>query len=261
MFLYETHTLDINKPYSIREITNLTWELHIHRAYECIYVLAGEINCKVEHTNYVVTAGQIVFIMPNQLHSILTSDSSQIVIILFSPELIGSFHNTYQHMAPQKSCFPFLVPEKAACFPFHNGKAPENIFVLKALLYKICGELLHQTEFVPQVNSSNDILIYNLLDYINKHYTTKCSLNIAAKECCCDYYHASKTFIKYTGLYFVNYVNTLRVHRACYLIKNTNDSFLNISLICGFTSLRSFNRNFLQLCDCTPSEYRKKSLY
>lgn len=258
MILYEAHTLDINNPFSIREVKKLTWELHFHRAYECIYVLEGEINCKVEHREYIARAGEIVFVMPNQLHSIATGYYSHVVVLLFSPELIGHFHNTYLDMVPEKCCFPFLASTQADNFSSHKEIKPQNIYALKALLYHICGELIEQTNFVPRINSSGDLLIYNLLAFIDKHYTGECSLKTAAEECCCDYYHASKTFIKYTGISFVNYVNNLRIHKACYLIKHSNDSYLNVALNCGFASLRNFNRNFLKFCGCTPSEYRRR---
>lgn len=259
MILYESHNFNLDNPYTIIITTNLTWELHFHRAYECIYVLEGEIQCKIEHSDYLAKAGQLIFIMPNQLHSFLTQDFSRICILRFSPELIGHFHNTYLDRIPRISCFTFSQLSKPSEFPFNEKARPQNIYALKALLYKMCGELVAQTDFVPRSNSSGDLLIYNLLAYIDKHYAGECSLKAAAEECCCDYYHASKTFLKYTGISFVDYVNNLRVHKACYLIKNTDESFINISLSCGFSSLRSFNRNFLKYCSCTPSEYARKT--
>ena len=258
MVLYEAYNLDISDPYTMYDVANLTWELHFHRAYECIYVCSGEIHCKIEHETYRATAGMLLFIMPNQLHSFVTPVASYCYVLRFSPELIGHFHNSYLDKIPQNSCFTFHAPEYMEEFYSKQKAKPQNIYALKALLYHICGDLVDHTDFLPGTNSSGDLLIYNLLAFIDKNYTGECSLKTAAEECCCDYYHASKTFIKYTGISFVEYVNNLRVQKACYLIKNSGDSYLNISLNCGFASLRSFNRNFLKYCGCTPSEYSHK---
>lgn len=255
MILYEAYNLDASNPYTMFDVHDLIWELHFHRAYECVFVCSGEICCRIEHETYHAKPGMLLFVMPNQLHSLTTSGTSHCYILRFSPELIGHFHNSYLDRIPRDSCFAFRSSEDIINFYLSQKAKPRNIYVLKALLYKICGELVEHTDFLYRRNSSKDLLIYSLLDYIHKHYTGKCSLRTAAEDCCCDYYYASKTFIKYTGISFVDYVNNLRVQKACYLIKNTNDTCMDIALNCGFTSLRSFNRNFLKYCRCTPSEY------
>lgn len=255
MIRYEAKNLDINDPYTMYYTTNLTWGLHFHRAYECILVSEGLLQCKIDQTTYTLDAGKLLFIMPNQLHSLTTPSFSKIYIIRFVPELIGHFHNTYQNQVPKQSCFEFTSAGTWTEFYNLQKNSPQNIYSLKSLLYKICGELVMHTEFIPRDLSSGDSLIRNLLAYIDAHYTGTCSLKEAAEECCCDYYHASKTFIKYTGISFIDYVNNLRIHRACYLIETTNDTILNISINSGFSSLRSFNRNFLKYCNCTPTDY------
>ena len=256
MIRYESHNMDINDPFTTYEVTNLTWELHFHRAYECILVLEGEIHCKIENQEYFAHAGNLLFIMPNQLHSLMTPEYSHICILRFSPELVGHFHKKYFDKIPANSC---IAPEDF--LPIRTELTKEklkNTYFIKALLYKICAEVLEQTAFVMRQASPEDMLIYHLLSYIDEHYMEECSLKSAAATCGCSYYHASKVFLKNTGISFVDYVNNLRIHKACYLITNSNESILSISLSCGFSSLRSFNRNFLKYCGCTPTDYRKK---
>jgi len=45
---------------------------------------------------------------------------------------------------------------------------------------------------------------------------------------------------------------------ACYLLKNTAQSVLQCALDSGYTSLRSFNRNFKAQFGISPSQYRTK---
>ena len=47
-------------------------------------------------------------------------------------------------------------------------------------------------------------------------------------------------------------------NHACYLLKNTGESILEVSLRCGYASLSSFNHSFKQIVGMNPTEYRKK---
>ncbi|MBQ7900574.1 MAG: helix-turn-helix transcriptional regulator [Clostridia bacterium] len=44
--------------------------------------------------------------------------------------------------------------------------------------------------------------------------------------------------------------------KACYMLNNTNCTVIQCALDCGFTSLRSFNRNFKLQTSLTPQQYR-----
>ena len=46
---------------------------------------------------------------------------------------------------------------------------------------------------------------------------------------------------------------------ACYLLKNTRWSILDISIQCGYASLSIFNRSFKQIVGMNPTAYRKKN--
>ncbi|MGN1444809.1 MAG: helix-turn-helix transcriptional regulator, partial [Eubacteriales bacterium] len=99
-------------------------------------------------------------------------------------------------------------------------------------------------------------LFDRVFPYIEQHYTNKCSLMDVARELKYDYTYLSRVFSDFLGIPFHKYVISLRISDACYFLKNTQDTILEISQECGFTSLRSFNRNFSQFMNMTPSAYR-----
>lgn len=252
MIFFETHNLNNNLPYTIYTCNNLNWGLHFHRIYECIFVADGFIDCIIDHKDYRFNKGEAAFIMLNQLHAITTPQTSQIIILLFQPELIADFYSAYIDSIPVNNKFCFDIS--------HINTKPKNIYSLKSVLYAICSAFISQNIFVTKEISSQDILIYKLIEYINHNYTNNCSLKESAHFCGCDYYYASKFFKKVTRMGFSDYVNNLRINQACYMIKNTNYSFITIANNCGFGSLRSFNRNFFKYCNCTPSEYKLKEI-
>ncbi len=70
----------------------------------------------------------------------------------------------------------------------------------------------------------------------------------------------SRFFRKATGNTFTDFVNRVRISRACQLLMDTDQQ---ISLICyevGFNNVANFNRRFLESKGMTPSEFRKQSL-
>jgi AraC-like DNA-binding protein len=70
----------------------------------------------------------------------------------------------------------------------------------------------------------------------------------------------SRFFRKATGNTFTDFVNRVRISRACQLLMDTDQQ---ITLICyevGFNNVANFNRRFLEAKGMTPSEFRRQSL-
>ena len=55
-------------------------------------------------------------------------------------------------------------------------------------------------------------------------------------------------------------VNLYRIEKAVELIQNSNNSFTEISLQCGFSTIRNFNRTFKSILNITPSDYKRNLL-
>lgn len=58
----------------------------------------------------------------------------------------------------------------------------------------------------------------------------------------------------------LNYLNTIRIMNACNLLRSTNHTILNISVMTGFSTLSNFNRHFNEMMKVSPKEYRKQTL-
>lgn len=71
---------------------------------------------------------------------------------------------------------------------------------------------------------------------------------------------SSEIVMAYFSKMTKNYVNQYRINNACYILNNSNCSILQCALDSGYTSLRSFNRNFKSIIGITPNEYRKSMI-
>jgi len=101
-------------------------------------------------------------------------------------------------------------------------------------------------------------LLTQLLLYITEHYKSECLLKNAAKELLYDYAYLSKFFKKSTGLPFHAYVINMRLQESIRLLRSTESSINHIAEECGFSSVRTFHREFKHLFGITPTVYRKQ---
>ncbi|MEY3549781.1 MAG: HTH-type transcriptional regulator YesS [Pseudomonadota bacterium] len=70
----------------------------------------------------------------------------------------------------------------------------------------------------------------------------------------------SRFFRKATGNTFTDFVNRVRISRACQLLMDTEQPISHICYEVGFNSAANFNRRFLEIKGMTPSDFRRQSL-
>ena len=58
-------------------------------------------------------------------------------------------------------------------------------------------------------------------------------------------------------MHYSDYVRNIKISHACYLLRNTHESVIEIAAQCGYSSISSFNRNFKNLTDVSPTVYRE----
>lgn len=68
----------------------------------------------------------------------------------------------------------------------------------------------------------------------------------------------SRFFRAHTGKTFPEFVNALRIGRACRLLTESERNITEVAYACGFTNLSNFNRQFLRLKALSPREFRRQ---
>lgn len=68
----------------------------------------------------------------------------------------------------------------------------------------------------------------------------------------------SRFFRMHTGKTFPEFVNELRVGRACTLLMEDNLNVTQVAYECGFINLSNFNRQFLKLKGLSPRSFRQQ---
>jgi AraC-like DNA-binding protein len=68
----------------------------------------------------------------------------------------------------------------------------------------------------------------------------------------------SRFFRRATGNTYTDFVNQVRINRACQLLMNSDRYITNICYDVGFNNVANFNRRFLEIKGMTPSEFRRQ---
>ena len=99
-----------------------------------------------------------------------------------------------------------------------------------------------------------------VIDFLNMHYTESVSLASVAERFGLSASHLSRSFKEETHFGFVEYVNSLRITKACRMLADKKLSVLEVAMQCGFGSLTQFGRCFRSLTGTNPLDYRKSTL-
>lgn len=114
--------------------------------------------------------------------------------------------------------------------------------------------------FVPRLATEDQGRMERVLRYIDTHLPGEVRREEAAAQACLSEGAFSRFFKLRTGKTLPEYVNELRVGRACRLLAEEQRRVTDIALECGFASLANFNRRFRAIAGMTPREYRRRLL-
>ncbi|AJQ27986.1 response regulator transcription factor [Pelosinus fermentans] len=96
------------------------------------------------------------------------------------------------------------------------------------------------------------------LEYLRKNYTNDVSLNQAAEYIGVNSSYLSRVFKEDYGMGFAEYLNSIRVKQAKYLIERTDVKLKEIVKQVGFNNYTYFFKVFKMVAGITPVEYKEK---
>ena len=97
-----------------------------------------------------------------------------------------------------------------------------------------------------------------IVDHISEHATETFSMAELSQRVGMSESQFSRYFRRATGNTFTDFVNRLRISRACQLLMETDRYISNVCYDCGFNNVANFNRRFLEIKGMTPKEFRRQ---
>lgn len=134
-------------------------------------------------------------------------------------------------------------------------------------LIEIFGLLAASTELQPLsvntisgINVSDSLKMHKVLEYAVGNYKENITIRDAAGLMKLSGSAFCRYFKSRTQKSFLGFVIEMRLNEACKLLKETDQSILDICYETGFKNLSNFNRLFKKQHNKSPLEYRRQML-
>lgn len=246
---------------------------------------------RVNHTDYRMKAGDILFIWPGELHEISNNSSENLIGLQFPPTLFHELHD-FSIMIPHFRKQHMISHKENPSLSEHMLYQVEHIIHLQSKQNYAVGRdykdsmpsddtaFLGVEAFIAllelfinfgqhiradlssqdgQVESGNSTLekIHEACVYITDNCDQDITLELVSEQIGFSSSYFSRVFKQHTSYNFVEYLTIQRIKKAQALLSDSALSVTEISYQSGFKSISTFNRVFKQSRGCSPSEYRK----
>lgn len=233
---------------------NFNYPPHLHQSFELILVTSGTMTVRVGEKEYTLGGGEAVLIFPNQTHS-MTSRESTHTLFIFSPQFVQAFWTEKKSFAPENNK---LQLDRYMIEKLRGLAEKSSRFEIKGVLYSVVAEFDKEATY-REASRDKEILLVKIFGYVEGNFKKDCSLGALGASVGYSAEYVSRYFKKKTTLSYNQYLNVCRLNHAAHMLRNTDETALVCALESGYTSLRTFNRNFKYYYGVTPQEYRKNT--
>ena len=245
---------------TLKTLTNIP---HIHPHLEMIYLLEGSGTAIADNKEVPYQKGDIFLSFPNQVHSYHVAEPVLAIMLIFTADLVKDLKevlNSHLPLSPvisQPSLDFDAARQMQRIMEKHDSDNVYDKAITLGYLQALLGELLPLMTLVP--NTSDQDSIKQVLHYCLEHYLEPLTLDGISEALHLNKYYISHMFKERMNISFLNFLNGMRTEHACNLL-DKGESITETAFSSGFSSIRNFNRIFVQHVGMTPSEYSKKKI-
>ncbi len=251
---------------------------HVHPEYELTYIESSYGTRFIGDNIGMFDAGDLALIGPMVPHhyynSPLDSTSDRwghAKVIQFKDDFAGSrlFDLPEMHKIRQmlkQSAFGLTFPREMSqtarelIRELFASKGPRRIILLLELLEQLSKSDYRCLSTISgeELEVKPDHRMNGILRYINEHLATgqPVTLEKVAAKACMNPQSFSRYFRKTTCKCFIDYINEIKIGKACHLLINTDKTIAEVCYDSGFSNLSNFNRHFLKVKKMSPKQYR-----
>ncbi|MBK8806738.1 MAG: helix-turn-helix domain-containing protein [Bacteroidales bacterium] len=249
---------------------NVDW--HTHPEFEILYIIEGFGSRIIGDSVSSFGEGMLMLIGSNVPH-LIKSDAKSIknkqLIFQFSEKLIAKdilyfeefksistlIYNSYYGIDFPIEFSKSLLNKLINLTNIKSEKVVSNLFEILEDL-SLCDNYTTVTTLPYKTDNTENTRIGKVYNYVLNNYMQEITVDKAAKllnlskPAFCNY------FKKKVNKRFTEFVNEIRINKACILLKETDKNISEISYEVGFVNISYFNRYFLKLKNITPLKYR-----
>ncbi len=239
---------------------------HWHNHLELTYILKGEMNICIDGNTSLVKSDDLIVINSKQVHSI-QGDNEDVFIgltIIVSYDFLKKSYPDIDkiifELRDNKELMDLKRIFREIAIFYTQSNNSLNYLKINSLVYEVMYILLKN--YTVKKDSINSCLsqkylerMMRITDYINENYKDNITLENVAMKFNFSKEYLSRSFTKYMGINFKNYLVSVRLSSAYRDLINTDYSITHIALENGFPNLKSFITAFKRTYGETPYKY------
>ncbi|MDY3724119.1 MAG: helix-turn-helix domain-containing protein [Candidatus Borkfalkiaceae bacterium] len=264
-------------------LKNYVFPKEKHNFWELIYCDKNEVFVTVEDDKKLLKKGEVVFIAPNETHSVECDNLSDANIFIISFDCKSKTMNYFKgkrFIVPEDLRFllasimseakhTFVIPDFNPNLDKLVLRSDPNVGgaqVIKNNLEELLIKLIRfetakptsQEVFISKIEDSG-ALEDEIIKILENNVYSNVTLDAISSALHYGKTTICKTFKKKTGKTIIGYYLEIKIEESKKLIRE-NKSFSEISSALGFDSLPHFTKTFKRITTMTPREYKNSIL-
>ena len=148
-----------------------------------------------------------------------------------------------------------IIDEAAKKERFHHMAMNKLMYLLIIELMRYFG---NDTPYYSEgpAQTVNAVKISPAIDFVADNLEKPIKVSDLADACGLSEPHFRRIFDEYTDISPMDYVNLMRIQKACQLLTHSNESMEFVAEQCGFQNVSTFNRNFRKFLDTSPYQWK-----
>lgn len=249
--------------------------LHFHNLLEIGYCHYGQGNLVIDEDSYRFGAEMISCIPENFLH--ITKSDQDIpafweYLYINPAEMLKNCQKSPQEVRDilkavnQRAFFveaqeaPMIATLVRAILEEMKQKKAYHQECARGIVYALLFEIarVNGKEANRSLDRTGSLPFEKAIEYVEKNYANNFKIADLAKECHMSETHFRRIFQEKMNMTPIEYVNFVRIRKACELIDKTDISMEDVALKVGFITPSTFNRNFRRIVGTSPYQWKKR---
>ena len=249
--------------------------LHFHNLIEIGYCHYGAGELVIEEDQYRFGAGMVSCIPANFLH-VTKSDNN--VRAFWEYLYISPADILKQQGKPMQDTRNIIDAVNRSAFFIKVEENPIFVTLIRAIFEEMQNKNTYYRECVgglaytllyeiarfngrgnaQSCGKNNSLQLENAIEYVERNYPNNFKIADLANECHMSETHFRRVFQEKMNMTPVEYVNFVRIKKACELIDKTDISMEDVAEKVGFITPSTFNRNFRRIIGTSPYQWKKR---
>jgi YesN/AraC family two-component response regulator len=273
MSIHEIITANTRLPvyFGIYNSYNQLVPSHWHNHLEVLYIFQGTMHIVRNDEKYTLNENDLFVVNSGDIHLTQSPRSVQVLLLQIPYDLLD--HSIPEYKTVRfREYFPksklnedsafhkmtqYLLAMRMLYEQAEDGFELLFISNLHLFLHTLYSHYATRQNLIEKNKAAKHLSrLKKVIDYVEQNYMESLSLKEAASLMALNPEYFCRSFKKYTGFTFMEYVNLVRLTHIHSDILTTDDSITIIQERHGFTNYKVFNRMFKESFGCTPSKLR-----